>query len=49
VGSPPPEACVFFDDVPSFVQVARSLGIQAEVFTTAANFRGQLARLGLAP
>jgi putative hydrolase of the HAD superfamily len=49
VGSPPPEACVFFDDVLAFVQVARTLGIQAEVFADAANFRGQLARLGLAP
>jgi putative hydrolase of the HAD superfamily len=47
VGNPPPQACAFFDDVPSFVQVARSLGIQAEVFTDAANFRIQLARLGL--
>jgi putative hydrolase of the HAD superfamily len=47
VGNPRPEACVFFDDVPTFVQVARSLSIQGEVFTDAANFRGQLARLGL--
>jgi glucose-1-phosphatase len=48
VGNPPPEACAFFDDVPAFVQVARTLGIQAEVFTDAANFRAQLTRLGLA-
>jgi FMN phosphatase YigB (HAD superfamily) len=47
VGNPPPETCAFFDDMPAFVQVARTLGIQAEVFTDAANFRGQLARLGL--
>jgi FMN phosphatase YigB (HAD superfamily) len=47
VGRSPPETCAFFDDMPSLVQLARSLGIQAEVFTTAANFRGQLARLGL--
>jgi HAD superfamily hydrolase (TIGR01509 family) len=47
VGNPPPECCVFFDDMLPFVQVARTLGIQAEVFTTAAHFREQLARLGL--
>jgi putative hydrolase of the HAD superfamily len=47
VGSPPPEACAFFDDVPSFVEAARTLGIQAEVFTDAANFRVQLAWLGV--
>jgi haloacid dehalogenase superfamily, subfamily IA, variant 3 with third motif having DD or ED len=46
VGSPA-EACAFFDDIPAFVDAARALGIQAEVFTTAANFRIQLARLGL--
>jgi putative hydrolase of the HAD superfamily len=48
VGNPPPGSCAFFDDMLPFVQVARTLGIQAEVFTDAANFRGQLARLGLA-
>jgi putative hydrolase of the HAD superfamily len=45
----PPEACAFFDDIPAFVEAARALGIQGQVFTTAANFRIQLARLGLAP
>ena len=48
VGNPPPESCAFFDDMLPFVQVARTLGIQAEVFTDAANFRVQLARLGVA-
>ena len=43
----PPEACAFFDDVPAFVEAACALGIQGQVFTTAANFRAQLARLGL--
>jgi putative hydrolase of the HAD superfamily len=43
----PPEACAFFDDVPAYVEAARGVGMQAEVFTTAANFRVQLARLGL--
>jgi glucose-1-phosphatase len=47
VGSPPPQACAFFDDVPAFVEAARALGMQGQVFTTAANFRVQLARLGL--
>ena len=28
VGSPPPEACAFFDDVPAFVDAACALGIQ---------------------
>jgi putative hydrolase of the HAD superfamily len=48
LGNPPPESCAFFDDMLPFVQVARTLGIQAEVFTDAANFRVQLARLGVA-
>jgi len=48
VGNPPPEACAFFDDVPKFVEVAGTLGIRAEIFAGATNFRGQLARLGLA-
>jgi glucose-1-phosphatase len=43
----PPEACAFFDDVPAFVEAACGLGIQGQLFTTAANFRVQLARLGL--
>jgi putative hydrolase of the HAD superfamily len=45
----PPEACAFFDDVPAYVDAACALGIQGQVFTTAANFRVQLAplRLGL--
>jgi putative hydrolase of the HAD superfamily len=43
----PPEACAFFDDVPAYVDAARALGIQGQIFTTAANFRVQLARLGL--
>jgi len=45
----PPGACAFFDDIPEFVDAARALGIHGQVFTTAANFRVQLARLGLAP
>jgi glucose-1-phosphatase len=43
----PPEACAFFDDVSAYVDAACSLGIRGQVFTTAANFRVQLARLGL--
>ena len=43
----PPEACAFFDDVPAFVEAAGALGIQGRLFTTAASFRAQLARLGL--
>jgi FMN phosphatase YigB (HAD superfamily) len=48
VGSPA-QACAYFDDVPLFVEAARSLGIAGQVFTTAARFREQLAELGLAP
>jgi putative hydrolase of the HAD superfamily len=44
----PPDACAFFDDVPAFVDAAAALGIKGQVFTDAANFRVQLARLGLA-
>ena len=47
VGSPA-KACAFFDDVSAFVDAACALGIKGQVFTTAANFRTQLARLGLA-
>jgi glucose-1-phosphatase len=47
VGSPPPQACAFFDDVSAFVDAANALGIKGQVFTTAANFRIQLARLGI--
>jgi len=48
VGSPA-QACAFFDDVPAFVDAACALGMKGQVFTTAANFRVQLAQLGLAP
>jgi putative hydrolase of the HAD superfamily len=44
----PPDACAFFDDVSAFVDAAAALGIKGQVFTTGANFRVQLARLGLA-
>lgn len=43
----PAEACAFFDDIPDFVNAASSLGMHGRVFTTAANFRAQLAELGL--
>jgi glucose-1-phosphatase len=43
----PAEACAFFDDVPEFVNAASSLGIHGRVFTTATQFRAQLAELGL--
>jgi putative hydrolase of the HAD superfamily len=37
----------FFDDVETYVQAARALGIQGHLFTDAPTFRGQLAALGL--
>jgi putative hydrolase of the HAD superfamily len=43
----PAEACAFFDDIPEFVNAASSLGIHGRVFTTAEQFRVQLAELGL--
>jgi putative hydrolase of the HAD superfamily len=43
----PAETCAFFDDVPDFVNAASSVGIHGRVFTTAANFRAQLAELGI--
>jgi glucose-1-phosphatase len=42
-----PERTVFFDDVPEYVQAARSLGMRAEVFTTATEFARSLAAMGL--
>jgi glucose-1-phosphatase len=43
----PGQVCAFFDDVPAFVESARSVGIVGQVFTTAARFEEQLAALGL--
>ena len=43
----PAQACAFFDDIPEFVNAASSLGIHGRVFTTATQFRAQLAELGL--
>jgi putative hydrolase of the HAD superfamily len=43
----PAQVCAFFDDVPAFVESARSVGIAGQVFTTAAKFQEQLAALGL--
>ena len=40
-----PESTVFFDDIPTYVQAARSLGMHAEVFTTAAAFERSLTAL----
>ena len=42
-----PEETAYFDDVPRYIEVARALGIQARVFTTAPTFRTQLAELGV--
>jgi len=43
-----PEQVVYFDDTPSFVEAARALGIDGRIFTTAQDFRQQLADLGIA-
>jgi putative hydrolase of the HAD superfamily len=42
-----PQRAAFFDDVPAYVEAARSLGIHGRLFTDARRFRGQLAELGL--
>ena len=41
------EATAFFDDIPEYVEAARSLGLRAELFRSAADFPAQLLRLGL--
>jgi len=41
------EATAFFDDIPEYVEAARSLGFRAELFRSAAEFPAQLRRLGL--
>ena len=38
---------VFFDDLPAYVEAARSLGIQAHLFRSVAEFRSELLSLGL--
>jgi len=43
----PAEATAFFDDIPEYVEAARSLGLRAERFRSAADFPTQLRRLGL--
>jgi len=42
-----PERTVFFDDIPAYVEAARSLGMRAQVFTTANAFAQSLSALGL--
>ncbi len=42
-----PEAAVFFDDVPRFVEAAMGVGMVGRVFTDAPAFRAQLAELGI--
>lgn len=43
----PAQRIAYFDDVPKFVDVARSLGIHGRVFTDAATFRHDLRELGV--
>ena len=42
------EETAYFDDVPRYIDVARTLGIHSRVFTDAPTFRTQLAELGIA-
>lgn len=41
-----PSECVFFDDLPEYVEAARAEGLRARVFTDAAAFDRELAALG---
>ncbi len=43
----PLERCVFFDDIPAYVDAARAVGMKAFVFTDAAAFDRDLTGLGL--
>ncbi|WP_331765305.1 HAD-IA family hydrolase (plasmid) [Streptomyces sp. NBC_01384] len=43
----PTHGLAYFDDEPTFVQAARSTGMQAHLFTTAAEFAARLRELGL--
>jgi putative hydrolase of the HAD superfamily len=44
-----PEATAYFDDIPEYVDAARSLGIQGHVFRSVPEFIAQLSELGLNP
>ena len=44
-----PSATAYFDDLPRYVEAARSLGIQARVFSDAGAFRNDLRDFGLEP
>ena len=41
------EATAFFDDIPEYVEAARRLGIQGQVFAQTRDFPAQLRALGL--
>jgi putative hydrolase of the HAD superfamily len=41
------DATAFFDDIPEYVEAARSVGIHGKLFRSAAEFPAQLAQLGL--
>jgi HAD superfamily hydrolase (TIGR01509 family) len=43
----PPERAAYFDDVGSYVQAAREMGLRGYLFTDAPTFARQLAELGL--
>jgi len=43
----PPEHCFYTDDIARYVEVGRSFGLQAEVFTGVENLKRQLAERGV--
>ena len=42
-----PEECVFTDDIPDFVEMAKSVGINGILFKNAEQFRNDLRKLGV--
>lgn len=48
VAGVPPSRAVFFDDIPRYVDAAKSAGLHARVFTTAEAFDADLRGLGIA-
>jgi putative hydrolase of the HAD superfamily len=42
-----PNECFYTDDIPQYIETARTFGILAEVFTTTGNFMRELHRLGI--
>lgn len=42
-----PQECFYTDDIPEYVETARTLGLQAEVYTDTKTFLSQIERFGI--